>query len=147
MSGLVVVFTGTKKGMTPAQFERVGFVLRALNPTMRRHGCCAGADQEFHFISSHPTYMHPSREDQLTWAEFARRVNDVVHPIPKHSSPEIRRNHIMVDRSQALIAAPASMKEVRRSGTWATVRYARDRKLPHIYICWPDGTVTEEHAG
>ena len=42
-----------------------------------------------------------------------------------------------------LIACPASADEELRSGTWATIRYAR-RKLKRIYLILPDGTVQEE---
>ena len=39
------------------------------------------------------------------------------------------------------IACPAENKEVMRSGTWATIRYAKRIKKP-ITIIWPDSGVT-----
>jgi hypothetical protein len=43
----------------------------------------------------------------------------------------------------AMLAACPKGPEERRSGTWATVRYARKTGKP-VVIFWPDGTVTEE---
>ena len=37
----------------------------------------------------------------------------------------LNRNHNIVDASEILIACPAQTEEVIRSGTWATIRYAR----------------------
>jgi hypothetical protein len=51
---------------------------------------------------------------------------DVVHD-PR---PPLERNLLMVDRAQLLLAAPRSSVEERRSGTWATIRYARRVGVP-----------------
>jgi hypothetical protein len=52
--------------------------------------------------------------------------------------PYIARNHDIVNHTNYLIACPDTMKEVQRSGTWATVRYAgkHDRV---VYLVYPDG--------
>ncbi len=39
-----------------------------------------------------------------------------------------------------MVAAPKSFAEELRSGTWATVRYARKQKKP-VVIVFPDGSV------
>ena len=44
----------------------------------------------------------------------------------------------IVDESDTIIAFPASAEEVIRSGTWATIRYARKTKTP-LHIILPDG--------
>ena len=59
--------------------------------------------------------------------------------------PYLERNRAIVDACDILIACPKGMQEEQRSGTWATVRYARRRDRP-IVIVWPDGTVTREGA-
>lgn len=58
--------------------------------------------------------------------------------------PFLVRNHAIVDEGvDGLIAAPSGWVEEQRSGTWATVRYAR--KLGRrIWIVLPDGRVKEE---
>lgn len=56
--------------------------------------------------------------------------------------PYLDRNHYMVDRCNLLIACPEGI-EALRSGTWATVRYARKRPRNHLII-YPDGTTFEQ---
>jgi hypothetical protein len=50
------------------------------------------------------------------------------------------RNHDIVDSSDLLIAVSESTVEVLRSGTWATIRYAKKLRKP-IKIIYPDGKV------
>jgi predicted Rossmann fold nucleotide-binding protein DprA/Smf involved in DNA uptake len=50
------------------------------------------------------------------------------------------RNHDIVGACDVLIAAPRQPKEIRRSGTWATVRYA-DQFGRVIALVVPDGEV------
>ena len=54
--------------------------------------------------------------------------------------PALKRNHRIVENTDALVVTPQYVSEVIRSGTWATVRYARKKGKPIIYI-WPDGRV------
>lgn len=137
-------FTGTRHGMTADQeFVITELVLEdgALpgTPSIARHGDCVGADVQFHricrdagsiWIVGHP----PDNDSQRAFCEF-----DEIMP-PK---PYIARNHTIVDNCDVLIAAPHQRKEIRRSGTWATIRYARkqDRQL---YIVLPQGKVIQE---
>jgi cytosine/uracil/thiamine/allantoin permease len=59
--------------------------------------------------------------------------------------PYLWRNHQIVDATAALLACPFEFEEQLRSGTWATVRYARTLGRP-IRFFWPDGTTTAERA-
>lgn len=54
---------------------------------------------------------------------------------------EPKRNHDIVDATEWLIATPKKFEEI-RSGTWATVRYAKKVKKP-VTIIWPDGSIEE----
>jgi predicted Rossmann fold nucleotide-binding protein DprA/Smf involved in DNA uptake len=56
--------------------------------------------------------------------------------------PYLDRNRDIVAASDVLIACPKG-PEQRRSGTWSTVRYARQARLP-ILIVWPDGEVSDD---
>jgi hypothetical protein len=93
------------------------------------HGMCEGADEQFHHICMNlgiPIVGHPPENTRYLMdydpAWFAR-----MHE-PK---PYLVRNRAIVDSldlaSDRLIAAPKEMEEVKRSGTWSTLRYARNR--------------------
>jgi hypothetical protein len=119
-------FTGTQAGMSEHQKETLRRILTAAvlssgDPVMFHHGDCTGADAEAHEIALsvecgiiiHP----PMRRIKRAYCQGANEI----HP-PKEY---ILRNHDIVDASIGLIAAPKSNQEELRSGTWATIRYAR----------------------
>lgn len=58
----------------------------------------------------------------------------------------IKRNHDMVDcliwSDDFVLAGPKELTEVRRSGTWATIRYAIKNKKK-VIIVFPDGGIKE----
>lgn len=57
----------------------------------------------------------------------------------KEEKEYIKRNHNIVDESDMLVAFPSTKSEILRSGTWATIRYARKQnKL--VLIIFPDGS-------
>ena len=53
--------------------------------------------------------------------------------------PPLVRNHKIVGAVHLLIATPKTDKEELRSGTWATIRYAKKVRLSTC-IVYPDGT-------
>lgn len=123
---LRVGFTGTRAGMTKYQQNLLVVVLHQLwRPDYERldfhHGQCIGSDEQSArtaktmlgaWLVSHPPlgikYLSDLPADEV-WP--AREYLD--------------RNHDIVDQAQVMIAAPKEMSEVLRSGTWATIRYAR----------------------
>jgi nucleoside 2-deoxyribosyltransferase len=110
-----VAFTGTRKGMTPAQRRQLRDVCYALR-TMDEfhHGGAVGADtQAAEFVST---------------ANYLRIVE---HPA---AGDPLARNRAMVEACDLLIAAPETNREVLRSGTWATVRYARKLGKPVVML-------------
>jgi hypothetical protein len=139
---MIVGFTGTQEGMTARQLE--AFKL-SLPPTMKTfiHGCCIGADEEAAYCvhmmlkNSVRIWIYPSniksKTSKLVDGFFAAKA------APK---PPLDRNKDIVADSELLIACPKEREEVLRSGTWATVRAARKKGIPIIYI-WPDGSVTD----
>ncbi len=91
-------------------------------------------------------------------AELARRISFKLHGHPpeldgyrafvkndkeEQPLPYLERNRALVNSVSRLIALPDTMKERLRSGTWATVRYAR-KQGKKITIIWPDGTVSRK---
>ena len=61
----------------------------------------------------------------------------------KRIKPPLDRNRDIVDACDVLIATPKDFVEELRSGTWATVRYARKQRKP-LVIVWPNGETTTE---
>ena len=136
-----VGFTGTRRGMTFLQRRVVnGLVWRVQNGEAH-HGCCEGADTEFHAMAYDAEcrlHGHPPT-NPVYRAALTFRSTDIVHT----EKPYIDRNRDIIDACEALIAAPGEADEQLRSGTWSTIRYAR--KLGRrILIVRPDGTVVEE---
>ena len=126
-----LAFTGTRTGMTARQGIALRELLIRLQPTELHHGDGDGADQQAH----HQAEILPS-------------CVAIAHPPALKIAMEyLKRNREVVDAGRdGLIATPRFSEEERRSGTWATVRYAR--KLGRlIWIIWPDGTITEEEKG
>ena len=134
-----VGFTGTQDGMTMSQ--RVTLIKELLMVSTNgefNHGDCIGADAEAHiearelgfFITKHP----PKNTSKQAFCVVDKTL------VPKDY---IERNHDIVDATEMLIATPKGMQEELRSGTWATVRYARKLHRP-IIIIWPNGTTTKE---
>lgn len=142
-------FTATQRGLTRDQRMTLGswVAMRARNISEAHHGDCVGGDDEFDQLlhgATIPTVIHPPTIDAKR-AFCLRRVG--FRPITElDPSPYLVRNHHIVQATQALWAAPGEMTEQLRSGTWATVRYARKLDRP-IRFFWPDGTTTTEPRG
>ena len=127
-------FTGTQQGMTPAQRSVLTSFL-VVHEGELHHGDCIGADAQAHDHAKDfglVTVIHPpTKADKRAFKEADRVL------APK---PYLDRNKDIVRETEMLIAAPATMTEELRSGTWSTVRFAR--KLGRrVYVILPDGTI------
>lgn len=122
METIHVGFTGTQKGMSQGQKDALMSALLHLRIQKRvilHHGDCIGADFEAAQIAevlAIRTELHPPENP----SKRAFCKADVVYPV----MPYLVRNHHIVDASEFLYAAPFGPERL-RSGTWATVRYAR----------------------
>jgi hypothetical protein len=147
---MILGFTGTRRGMTPAQRAALPSVLAAL-PERVLHGGAEGADEEFHdWIAEHiqngfkwmECSIYPSSDVRWRyWLDHG--VNEQFRSFDVHM-PEapLTRNRIIAKRCDHLLACPVEADEQLRSGTWATIRAARKLgKL--ITLILPDGTARE----
>ena len=140
MQKLVIGFTGTRGGMTPIASARLAVLVAALDPAVAHHGDCVGADAGFHaevtdWVPDCAMMVHPAlARGMRDFRAYCTSRRQITH-VPK---PALQRNKDIVDAIDVLIAAPSSPREVLRSGTWATIRYARSVKRPIIMI-YPDG--------
>lgn len=132
-------FTGTRKGMTPAQQESVRLAIRHYEITRGYCGAAKGSDRQFYDLLGPkiPCELFPCKEEQHAWAiATCYGGKDVIHPIDFNP---IRRNHKMVDIAKFVIATPAGrIPQPRGSGTWATMRYSGKIGI-NCLIIWPDG--------
>lgn len=112
-------FTGTRKGMSPTQKLTFAGVVRRFmcHGDEFHHGAADGADTEANdFLES-------------TGGKPLVRIKK--HPA---RGRPLQRDKEIVALAEVLIAAPATDTEVRRSGTWATIRYARAKGIPVLML-------------
>jgi len=131
-------FTGTRKGMTKAQMKSLLKVLEKLKFREVHHGDCIGADKQFHnlirlFFPKARIVIHPPNIP--TYRAFCK--GDIILPEKYY----LDRNEDIVKSSDIIIACPKEFKEVKRSGTWSTVRCAR-RLGKLVFVIFPDGSYT-----
>lgn len=112
------------------------------------HGCCKGADTEAHYLAARFGYdvsLHPALGVD-EWQEMTLMpVGRGVAYAPKTTGG---RNQAIVCISDVLLAAPRyaeNDRRSRRSGTWQTVRMARNEGLLPIYYAMPDGKLYVEN--
>src|SRR4051812_7810698 len=136
---MILGFTGTRHGITMAQALELNKILFLCKEF--RHGDCIGSDTMAHHqvrqfaifytrtirIVIHP----PSNPGQRSWCQ-----GDEILP-PKDYIP---RNHDIVNASDEVLATPSGYVEELRSGTWATIRYAKEVGKP-VTIIFPDGSI------
>jgi hypothetical protein len=136
---MTIGFTGTQRGMTEAQKESVKYYLSQLNPGVVRHGMCIGADADFHVIAVQAgweTIGHPGvTRNGKVWLRAAVKPDVVLD-----EKFFLDRNHDIVDASDEMLACPGENMEQWRSGTWATIRYAR-KTGKSVILVRPDGLV------
>lgn len=122
-------FTGARDGMTLAQRAALVELLRSLEPSSFAHGDCVGADAQSHDIVlaelplCHIHIYPPDKDEARAFKGLAGGA--LIREYPP--APYLKRNHAIVDSCDLLIAAPRTAAEQLRSGTWATIRYARKR--------------------
>ena len=134
-------FTGTRNGITFHQAQKIRVMLTALDKVMFfHHGDCVGADASAHHIAiqcGKSIIIHPPVDDKYRAFMGGGEV--------RYAKEYIARNHDIVDECMVLIACPGERIEKMRSGTWATIRYARKMKK-QIIIIFPDGETKIENA-
>jgi len=120
--------------MSNKQLDDLRLYLLHLHVTAFHHGDCIGADTQalrlvrelfpVCVIHGWPQSLIPSKVSY----NFCHIRHASMHPLD--------RNKRIVDASDLLIAAPKTETEQLRSGTWATVRYAKYRKK-NVHILFP----------
>lgn len=111
------------------------------------HGCCTGADETAHnivkVIPGIIIHGHPGTDDKGN-SPYLIQVSALDFDILYPRKPYRTRNLDIVSVSDILIACPAYPEDNHksgRSGTWQTVRMARQSDIPIVYV-WRNGEVT-----
>ncbi len=134
----VVGFTGSRDGMTIDQEESVFELLEQRKDKIRYvvHGGCVGADKQFHDMCIRlkiPVHIMPCNlKDTQAKCEKAAKI----YP----ERPPLSRNKKIVVAASVILAAPAQRGEILRSGTWSTIRYAKNAKKK-LAIIYSDGCI------
>lgn len=140
---MVVGVTGTRNGPTPQQHDAMRLFLRGMPIERLVHGAAPGVDTFAHdivrtFHGQIPIELHPSnlsyRSSLLTFPSG----NCEIYP----ELPPLERNRNIVNRIHGLLAVPATDKEA-NSGTWSTVRYAREIGCP-VYVVRQNGRIVRD---
>ena len=112
-------FTGTRRGMSMNQKRMLRYVMTRFYDVVEfHHGAAIGADTE-------------AVEIVTTLGRWENSPQIIPHPAKKNP---LARNRTIVSKVGILIAAPATDREVLRSGTWATIRYAQQRDIAVVML-------------
>ena len=135
-----VGFTGTQQGMNKKQRTAFMEVIQETGVTHFHHGDCIGADENAHRIVRNlwpdPNKCKIVGHPPVYAAKRAHCKFDFCLPPDEY----IKRNHAIVDCCELMIATPYEKDEQLRSGTWATIRYAK-KKGKRLIIVYRDGSV------
>lgn len=131
----IVGVTGTESGWSVYQSTALYWVLSRLKPSGLRHGDCVGVDVQAACLADSlgiPTFSHPGFSpkypDDTRFRAFHKSTT-IYDP-----KPFLERDEDIARNVAVLIACPLESKEVLRSGTWATIRYARKAGTPRIIL-------------
>lgn len=122
-----VGFTGTREGMSRRQASQLQYVLALFNHADLAIGRAAprlhyGTHESVGLLADEEAANMAAGLCYETVGHYARRGGELV------------RNREIVRCVSVLIAAPLTDKEELRSGTWATIRYARDKFIPVVML-------------
>lgn len=126
--------TGTQRGLTLKQHDAAVDLLSALKPEFFCHGDCIGADLQVATIARSIGEITivgfpPDKDHKRAFFDS---------DITRSPAPYLERNHAIVDEADLMICFPKGFNEELRSGTWATIRYAKKTET-NMVVIFPDG--------
>ena len=137
--------TGTRSGLSAKQrsiaIDLLRRMHRDLNFEFLHHGDCVGVDAQIDAIAKEvgfQTILHPPDNAKY-------RAHTSGHAAVNLPLPYLDRNKRMVGLVELLVAFPYEESEVLRSGTWATIRWARRQDVV-VMTVYPSGRVAVEES-
>lgn len=127
---MILGFTGTRKGLSNKQKDQLLVILSALKDRVNElhHGGAHGADRQAMRLARQLRY-------DIHWHPCADIATDLYADDVWHDTfPPLVRNRHIAELCEVLIAGPFTDQEELRSGTWATVRYARQAGKPVVML-------------
>ena len=97
------------------------------------HGDCIGADEIAWILANYAGYHTLAHPCDIAEKRAFTNSDTIFSTLPP-----LARNRTIVDVSDLVVATPGEEEEVLRSGTWATIRYAKKQNRPLIII-FPSG--------
>jgi hypothetical protein len=124
--------TASRHGLTGEQVKQAHALLQlwSSSPVTLHHGDCVGGDEALVGLArplGYRIHAHPPTEPRLR--AFSLIEGDLTEGV----LPYLVRNRAIVEASRYLIACPGSTTP-NRSGTWRTVRYAREQKAAGVEL-------------
>lgn len=143
--------TGTRRGLTEPQHAQLSTIIalcRVRGFGTLHDGDCIGVDLQAREIAQTHGYRLFSHPSTASTRAFNRLPNGAVISPDEEFEPKspLTRNRDIVDAGDLLVACPAEMEEIMRSGTWSAVRYAK-KMLKRIIFAFPDGSIGQWRAG
>lgn len=138
--GFHLGFTGTSNRLTGLQKEVMRLVIPLAQTKLGRavlhSGDCIEADAEAHWIATNSNFYTVGHiPDSDRFRAFCKYDEE------RDSLPYLKRDRNIAKECQCLLATPNQYHEIRRgSGTWATIRYAKEFEK-NVVIVFPDGSV------
>lgn len=132
-----VSFSGTREGMSERQLALLEAWFKKYKDqvSLFSHGCCMGSDMQAHalirkiigrkvFIAVFPSTSTRTRRPAPLDSNF----------VAKPEPPLIRDKKILAVGKDMLVAAPLTILEVQRSGTWTNIRHAKRINMPYYVL-------------
>lgn len=141
----ILGFSGSRYGMTDAQYDRLYRFLKDRQPDEFHHGDGGLSDGAAHMLICRqyrtPAYewatqivLHPS--NLLKWQARCWPYDQIHERLPP-----LERDLKIAQVITHLVATPASFQWQPRSGTWATGNYTNREGKP-VTLIYPDGTTS-----
>lgn len=139
-AGVILSFSGTEDGIQSEPQERnFKRIVSRIEPVEFHHGCCIGWDEEAHniIVEMYGDKVLIVGHPPLNTIKMAKKLT-APRMIMRKPKEYLVRDKQMAIEGDILVACPKQLEEVIRSGTWATVRYAKALKKI-VYVIFPTG--------
>ena len=134
-------FTGSRHTPSVKRITKLIEVVKALHTFgygVLHHGDCIGCDRTAHLVAAGrplKVVIHPPKLGR--YRAHCERIEKKLVLEVRPAKDYLDRNRDIVAVSELLVGMPTDpdpASEVRRSGTWATIRYARAANKPRILL-------------